>query len=339
MDNKEIVKREGQIQIIGLYELVSDGYKLLKWMLPLLPVLIIGSIILSVKGETTEDAVIGGLCFLFFTVMGIVFVYKSIHKSVYVPGKTFPKYRSGNDALKKKYMLAIGIFTFLFIVTAILYWGFDVDAVKQMPWLSLGAIGVLWYILKSMKVHEDIDFSTNQELEEIMGMDIDERVLGSYQNFDSSKTKRKKNDNLIVVTNRKIFYAKYTGKQWISFTKRMSEITAIGILVTGQQEEDLFMKLKFADHTSLGLKMELMDKLTSNPVLFVRCFLNALDASILGESVVAPRRRRVTAGASQPHTEAAQEDTAGFRKIDLSPSDLSGLSASEKYAPGRQIEL
>lgn len=41
MDNKEIVKREGQIQIIGLYELVSDGYKVLKWILPLLPVLAI----------------------------------------------------------------------------------------------------------------------------------------------------------------------------------------------------------------------------------------------------------------------------------------------------------
>ena len=98
-------------------------------------------------------------------------------------------------------------------------------------------------------------------------------------------------------------------------------------------------KLKFADHTSLGLKMELMDKLTSNPVLFVRCFLNALDSSILGESVVTSRRRRITTDASQPHAEPAQEDTAEFRKIDLSPSDLSGLSASEKYAPGRQIEL
>lgn len=339
MDNKEIVKREGQIQIIGLYELVSDGYKVLKWILPLLPVLAIFCLVILVKAESAEDVIIGSLCFLFFTVMSVLLVYKSVHKSVYVPGKTFPKYRSGNDTLKKRYMLVMGILALLFIVSAVLYFGFDADGVKQLVWLSLAGIGILWYMLKSMRVHEDIDFATNQELEEIMGMDIDERVLGSYQNFDSSETEREKNDNLIVVTNRKIFYAKYTGKQWVSLTRRMSEITAIGILATGQQEEDLFMKLKFADHTSLGLKMELMDKLTSNPVLFVRCFLNALDSSILGESVVTSRRRRITTDASQPHAESAQEDTAGFRKIDLSPSDLSGLSASEKYAPGRQIEL
>lgn len=194
---------------------------------------------------------------------------------------------------------------------------------------------VFYLYAKSLKVHSDIDYTANELLSELIGLNIDEKIVASYQNFDSSKPKQKKDDNLIVVTNRKIFYAVFNGTNWMTLNKLLSEVVKIGI---ARNDVNSYLKLVFADNTSLGLRLDLHEKITTTPQLFVKQFLNTLDASLLGYNVVSNNNRR-RVSISNENTSIANDLGNQTRSIELNPTLFSELKSSEEIKSGRILEI
>lgn len=194
---------------------------------------------------------------------------------------------------------------------------------------------VFYLYSKSLKVHADIDYTANELLSEVIGLNIDEKIVASYQNFDSSKPKQKKDDNLIVVTNRKIFFAVYNGTNWMTLNKLLSEVEKIGI---ARNDVNSYLKLIFADNTSLGLRLDLHEKITTTPQLFVKQFLNTLDASLLGYDVVSNNSRRRVSISNENIAETNKSGKQS-RNIELNPTLVSELKASEEIKSGRILEI
>jgi hypothetical protein len=194
---------------------------------------------------------------------------------------------------------------------------------------------VFYLYSKSLKVHSDIDYTANELLSDVIGLNIDEKIVASYQNFDSSKPKQKKDDNLIVVTNRKIFFAVYSGTNWMTLNKLLSEIVKIGI---ARNDVNSYLKLVFADNTSLGLRLELYEKITTTPQLFLKQFLNTLDDSIIGHNVVNKNSIRRVA-IFKENTTLANISHNKTRSIELSPTLVEELKSSEEIKSGRILEI
>ena len=145
----------------------------------------------------------------------------------------------------------------------------------------------------------------------------------------------RKNDNLIVVTNRKIFFAVYSGKNWMTLNKLLSEIVKIGI---SQNDVNSYLKLVFSDSTSLGLRLDLYEKITTTPQLFIKQFLSTLDASLLGYDIVSSNsKRRVSI--SNENSSVINNYVNQTRSIEINPTLVSELKSAEEIKSGRILEI
>jgi hypothetical protein len=267
----------------------------------------------------------GLLSILFFGAVGVS-VFKG---GVYEPEKTFFMERMNKEKLNK-YIIYSAIAMILFCLICFLLDGkFGV-----IGGTIVGFIG-LYNWSKSIKFHEDVDYEANEFIADLIGLSVDEKIVASYQNFDSSKSNRKKNDNLIVVTNRKIFFAVYSGTNWMTLNKLLSEIVKIGI---ARNDVNSYLKLVFEDNTSLGLRLDLYEKITTTPQLFVKQFLSTLDASLLCYDIVSSNNRR-RVSISNENTTLANNFGNQTRSIEINPTLVSELKASEEIKSGRILEI
>lgn len=267
----------------------------------------------------------GLLSILFFGAVGVS-VFKG---GAYEPEKTFFMERMNKEKLNK-YIIYSAIAMILFCLICFLLDGkFGV-----IGGTIVGFIG-LYNWSKSIKFHEDVDYEANEFIADLIGLSVDEKIVASYQNFDSSKANRKKNDNLIVVTNRKIFFAVYSGTNWMTLNKLLSEIVKIGI---ARNDVNSYLKLVFADNTSLGLRLDLYEKITTTPQLFVKQFLSTLDASLLGYDIVSSNNRR-RVSISNENSTLANNFGNQTRSIEINPTLVNELKSSEEIKSGRILEI
>ena len=279
--------------------------------------------------------VIGGwLCILFFGGAGF-FLFRG--ETTYVPGKSFRWARLTTEKQKK-----LHVYSLILCVTILI-----ILIITQM-WQSLGyaIVGslVLYYSIKSLKVHEDVDYTTNQAMEDLIGMDIDEKVCASYQNFDGEQKKNVKGDNLLVVTNRKIFYATHNGKVWMILKRSFDDLVKIGHTNGNSSGSESILIMTFKDATSIKLKMDVLDKPTSNPTLFFKQFLNVLDAYVMGYDMVRNNtRRRVAVGGTavdNSQIEASKSNNVARKvNLELSGEILTQMQMGQEFSGNRRLEL
>jgi hypothetical protein len=261
--------------------------------------------------------------------------------SKYVPNKSFFGCRWTKEKLQRITKLLIPIAIVLLVVV------FTINIISEGIGKALSqsfiVIGVFlvpsYYLLKSIKVHGDVDYVANDALLEVAEVKVDEKVIASYQNFDNTKSKYKKKDNIIVVTNRKIFFAVFNGTNWLKLNKTFSDIYKIGI---GRKElSDCYLKLVFFDNTTLGLRLDLYDKITTTPQLFLKQFLNALDSYLLGQDAVpTTSRRRITVSTEQAGEQSVTQTVApAVRKIELNTTISKAIKEAEEVKPGRILEF
>jgi hypothetical protein len=320
------IKKIPQIKIISEYRGTSFLYIIYLG----LPLFIIVGLLMTYDGlenEKYSNIFYGLMCVIFFGAVGVS-VFKG---GVYEPEKSFLLERMDKEKLNRYIIYsAIAIAAFCLII-------FLLDGkqgIKAIGYSVAGFFG-LYYWSKSIKFHEDIDYEANEFIADLIGLNVDEKIVASYQNFDSSKAKRKKNDNLIVVTNRKIFFAVYNGTNWMTLNKLLIEVEKIGI---ARNDVNSYLKLVFADNTSLGLRLDLYEKITTTPQLFVKQFLNTLDASLLGYDVVSNNNRR-RVSISNENISVTNKSRNQSRNIELNLTLVSDLKASEEIKSGRILEI
>jgi hypothetical protein len=286
------------------------------------------------KGDVSTGLIGGGLAVLYMVLM-----YFILRSSVYVPQKTFLWARRDKEALLKYVRVSfyLGIAILLICGVLVLLNVFEFRNSVRFVGYLIGGLVTTYVLIKSMKVHSDIDYGTNLELSELLNIQIDEKIVASYQNFDSSGANRRKNDNIIVVTNRKLFFAVFNGTNWMVLNKLLVDIVKIGI--TGK-DTNSYLKLVFSDDTTLGLRLDLFDKITTTPQLFIRQFLIALDATLLGYDLASSSsRRRVSVSNSNGNSELADLSGTQSRNIELNSNIINELKSSEEVKPGRILEI
>jgi hypothetical protein len=305
---------------------------LLYVVLPLFIVVFTFLLYNGIKRNNFEDIIMSIFGLILFGGVGIFAYFKMLKGGDYVPGKSYSEFRQNKKSINNKIAISFLIILLINII------GFIYNKNNYFSyWLgpSIATLYGLFHYRKSVKFHEDIDYESNEFISDLIGVSINEKITASYQNFDSTKDKSKKNDNLIVVTNRKIFFAFFNGTNWMTLNKLFSEIEKIGIV---QNEYNSYLKLIFSDKTSLGLKLELYEKITTTPQLFIKQFLSTLDASLMGYDVVGSNnRRRVSIfhdNESITHNSRNQK-----RSIELNPTLVNELKTSEEIKSGRILEI
>ncbi len=295
-----------------------------------IPIFVIGSLFMAYKGMGNGESIN-----IFYGIVGAV-LFGAVGISLfrggeYKPGKSFFYERMNKEKLSKL-VIYMAIALSIFCLSLFLLDG--KQGMRTIGYCITGFVG-LYYWSKSIKFHEDIDYEANEFIAELIGLNVDEKIVASYQNFDSAKAKRKKNDNLIIVTNRKIFFAVFNETNWMTLNKLLSEVVKIGI---ARNDVNSYLKLVFADNTSLGLRLDLYEKITTTPQLFIKQFLSTLDASILGYDVVSSNsRRRVSI--SNENASVANNSSNQTRSIELNSTLVKEFKSSEEIKSGRILEI
>ena len=290
---------------------------------------------------STNDGLIGLLGFIFFGGWG----FNLLKGGDYKPQKSFYFKRFSKEKLKKYNVWG----TLISLVVFVLIMFIQPEAgIKNIGYLIAG-LSACYYMNKSIKVHEDVDYVANTQLADLIGLEIDEKVNASYQNFDSSDSSSiQKNSNILLVSDRKIFFAYYNGDSWFTITKKLEDIEKIGCL--GHDDSKIYLKLVFTDKTKIGLRLDLYDKITSNPYLFIKRFLDTLDAYLLGYSISNRNSRRRVSIDTTPQTqhdtpqsseakEKVSAEATAVRQIEISDSIINEIKHGAKVEQGRTIEL
>ena len=300
-----------------------------------LPIFVIAGGLITYLGITKNSLLailLGIISFTFFSLI----IYTLFNNGSYIPKKSFYFERLGKSGQNKNVLFGTFFISIILLIGS--FYMFNDGEVFKSIIVVIGILGfnIQTFIrLKSIKFHEDIDYETNEFISELIGLNIDEKIVASYQNFDGVKVNRNKNDNLIIVTNRKIFFAYFNGTNWFTLNKLLTEIVKIGI---ARNDVNSYLKLVFADNTSLGLRLDLYKKITTTPQLFVKQFLTTLDASLLGYDVVSNNsRRRVSI--SNENIAETNKSVNQPRKIELNLTLVSELKASEEIKSGRILEI
>ena len=264
----------------------------------------------------------------------------------YKPQKSFFLYRFTKEKLKRFNVWTIMISLAVFALAIFLQ---PKIGIKSVGYLIAG-LSFYYYMNKSIIVHDDVDFVANMQFADLIGLEVDERINASYQNFDpTDKTSIQENSNIFLVSNRKLFFAFYNGTNWLTTTKKIEDIEKIGVSANDNEGKS-YLKLVFVDGTKIGLRMCLYDKLTSNPHLFIKQFLETIDAYLLGYTISnRSDRRRVSVGTkpisqdspkkSTDVIEKKKDNSSHSRKIDISNSIIQDIKKGVIVEPGRTIEL
>lgn len=300
------------------------------------PVLCTGGVLVFLEGlqtGKTRTAILGLITVIFF---GLGAVITFIPGRKYIPGKTFTGYRSKQAKVQK--LIKQG-----FWVIILLAIGLTLIIPSRYILISLTTIGTLislYHYSKSIKLHEDIDFSTNQYLASSLQIVPGEKVLASYQNFDDDDIQR--GSNAFIVTATKLIIASFDGEHWGKISRELNQITHIGVIAN--ESERYFVKLIFDDGTDALLLISFYEKLSSAPVLIIKRLLEVIDSNLLGNNSAAKasQRRRVIApqGATQAPTPPVESETAATpRNIEISPITLNDIKNAEEIRPSRKLEL
>lgn len=308
-------------------------------ILAFLPVFIIGGAWMFVEGLQNgkmRQAAMGLLCLIFFG-GGTLLVGFS---KKYVPGKTFQAYRNKKLHTQKAVYYGYAIIAFICLIFAVLV---PEDMLRSVGY-AIAAVFALYTYSKSLKFHADIDFSTNEYLATALGFPVGERILVSYQNFEAGEVDA--GSNAFAATATKLIVASFDGDNWIKLSRDLDQVSHIGI--AGDESQNYFFKLQFVDGADVLLRIELYEKLTSNPVMVITRLLEAIDASLLGEGVApqtGQRRRMVVndgASTSSSKTVAPESTLASVvpvRSVEVAPDVLTAIQTAAEVTPGRRLEL
>lgn len=262
----------------------------------------------------------------------------------YKPGKSFSVIRGSKERIKRitNYVGASAI-----IVICLICYFVYMEEQRIQSWMGYAITGVfgiayaIYYTNKSFKVHEDVDFVTSSEMENIVGVEIGEKIQATYQNFDSSTNDGVPNDaNIMIVSDKKIYFSFLEDGGWSFMKKNINEIEKIGIFDDSQNHQKIHLKLLFSDETSIMLHMETYGKATSNANLFLRKFLEVLDAVVLGtvdEKISS--RRRVSVNQETKPVENQQCENKEIRRLDLSNDVINKLKNATPVESGRVLEF
>ena len=116
----------------------------------------------------------------------------------------------------------------------------------------------------------------------------------------------------------------------------LSEVEKIGI---ARNDVNSYLKLIFADNTSLGLRLDLYEKITTTPQLFIKQFLTTLDASLLGYDTIIGSNSRRRVSISNENGTLANNFGNQTRSIEINPTLVSELKVSEEIKSGRILEI
>jgi hypothetical protein len=121
----------------------------------------------------------------------------------------------------------------------------------------------------------------------------------------------------------------------MTLNKLLSEVEKIGI---ARNDVNSYLKLVFADNTKLGLRLDLYEKITTTPQLFVKQFLSTLDAYLMGYDVVSSNNRR-RVSISQENASVDNNSSNQKRSIELNQTLVNELKTSEEIKSGRILEI
>ena len=265
---------------------------------------------------------------LFIAVGCLIWLRWILKGGKYRPGKSFYWWRLSKERMQLWYKVITVIIVIISIPILIV----------QFKWsvlLSLiGCLIVFYFMMKSFKVHGDVDYVANQELSDCLGMEIDEKIQASYL----------KKNVVMLLTDKKIICSYFEDNQWKILNKRLDEIVKIGVytpvMMGSLYNTDIYFLLLFTDSTRMELKMELEEKITSNPDLFFRKFLVTIDAVLLGKvDEKKQSRRRVSINkVVVPERKPIESQTKG-RRIDISNKVIPHIQSAKPVEPGRLLEL
>lgn len=265
---------------------------------------------------------LGGLLLTLVSSLWLGWILKG---GTYKPEKSFYWWRLTKERMSLLYIVLTIIFVVISIISLIIEF-----KITTIIFLVGGLMGI-YYIKKSFEVHEDVDYVANQELANIIGMEVDEKIQASYQ----------KKDVIMLVTDKKIICASMRNRQWNVLNKKLDSISSIGIytpmMMGSLFNSEIYMQLIFTDLSRVELKMDMFDKFTSNPDLFFKRFLIALDAFVLGKTdeKIASRRRVSVNSEYKP----SNNKEINIRTIDLSDTVLCNLRDATPFESGRILEF
>ena len=263
--------------------------------------------------------------------LSVFLAYSLFKKGDYQAEKSFPIERYD----KRKLQVFVKALLAAYIVVVI--WDIYANGTNVAKRIGshIFAFYGFYYVLKSLKHHEDIDYSTNEALVDILGFDINEKVRASYQNFDGSEPNISKGDSLMVITGQKVYFSQFNGTTFESLSKGLQQIEKVGV---SRKLEESFLLVVFDDKTTLRLTLNVISKTTTTPQLFIGQFLRTLDDYLLGNNkAVKPRRRRVAV--SNETSIKSDNSVPQVRNIDLNPVFMNELKSSAEIKPGRILEI
>lgn len=301
-----------------------------------LPVLCAGGALAFLEGlqtSETKTAILGLITVIFF---GLGAAIMFIPGRKYIPGKSFTNYRLKQSKVQR--LIKHGFWIIILLAAGLIF-----IIPSSYIFISLSTISILislYYYSKSIKCHEDIDFSANQYLASSLQIALREKVLASYQNFYDDNIQR--GSNAFMVTATKLIIASFDGEHWEKISRELNQITHIGIIAN--ESESYFVKLIFDDGTDALLLISFYEKLTSIPALIIKRLLEVIDSNLLGNNSAAKasQRRRVIApqGATQAPTPPVESESAATpRNIEISPTTLNDIKNAEEIRPSRKLEL
>ena len=311
--------------------------KLMKpFLFLLLPIWLIGCFVAFLLVLFVEHNAIVGAAAILGLAMGVALIYILNSGGEYKPEKSFFLWRSSKENILKlnKYFTIGGVVLVVLISL--------VDFKIQNILYLLSALVAYYFVSKSFKMHEDVDYVANSDVSDLLGMEIDEKIQASYQNFDSQSIHD--GSNMMLLTDKKLMFAFYDGSKWSLVNKSLGDIRKIGRLnadgAANFTSTSCFLYIVFSDETSVGLHMDLYDKITSNPDLFFKKFLVTLDTFLLGKTdeKIASRRRVSINDDSKPSTKS-NEESANVRAIDISNTIVENLRDALPVEAGRVLEF
>ncbi|WP_040064749.1 hypothetical protein [Pseudomonas batumici] len=318
---KMIMETKGKV--VGLFILA---------MIPVLTAGGIGVFLDGLQNGKNGSAALGLLGALFFGAAVVLF----IPQRKYIAGKSFVAYRSKQLLAQKSVKYGYWIVALFAIVFLLL----DPSRIVLVGASTITAFAGFYALSKSLKFHEDVDYSANEYLASSLGINTGEKALASYQNFDADNIQR--GSNAFVATATQLVVATFNGEYWEKLSRPLNQITRIGII--GDEDNSHCVKLIFNDGSGTLLRIGLHEKLTSSPSLVIKRLLEVIDANLLGADAApkAPQRRRVvlTDDTTPSQTSTLEPETStAARDMELAPAPSSDAKNAEVARSGRKLEL
>lgn len=256
------------------------------------------------------------------------FIRDYMHKGneVYEPKKSFELFRHSETFLK----IAFAVIAIVAILLIIFFWNSKIGGRKfHHIFLLAGVVIGVYQAYKALDVHGNVDYEANEALMDALNVDIDECVSVSTQTFDETEESLKDGDKMIVVTNKKIYYALWYGGKWAKGIEYLKDINSIGLKSTSLKGRTL-LYLTFNDGMTIMIHLDIANKMTTTPMMFAKKFLETIDDHMLGQIPEKKSRRRRVASTEQDQKPSGQSTA--------SQSIVKGISDAGQVS-ARKIDL